>query len=242
VISTGVDAAERGRPPPGCFRCVGTEVARVAVLARVDDIEAARLASGLDDAFSLVAGRFFRREVRLRARACVAGMLSGLERRNGWSLAEHTAEPTPDGMQRLFTSAKWDEGLVRDDLRGYVTAALGDLDAVLITEALDHVSADVIADPVYVPVRPPQQPLHPVRAGLACLFGERPPVLPLQARDQPGYVPADPGPRLGPGKPARNPLMQPIQLTVNQFQHHAQHDAANRISAVAVLSVRPAVR
>jgi SRSO17 transposase len=104
----------------------------VAVLARVDDIEAARLASGLDDAFALVAGRFFRREVRLRARACLAGMLSGLERKTSWSLAEHAGEASPDGMQRLFTTARWDEDLVRDDLRGYVTAALGDPGGVLI--------------------------------------------------------------------------------------------------------------
>jgi hypothetical protein len=34
--------------------------------------------AGLDDAFALVAARFFRREVRVRARACLAGMLSGL--------------------------------------------------------------------------------------------------------------------------------------------------------------------
>jgi SRSO17 transposase len=112
--------------------CVGTECPRVAVLARVDDVEAARLASGLDDAFALVAGRFFRREVRLCARACVAGMLSGLERKTGWSLAEHAGEATPDGMQRLFTTARWDEDLVRDDLRGYVTAALRDPGGVLI--------------------------------------------------------------------------------------------------------------
>jgi SRSO17 transposase len=104
----------------------------VAVLARVDDIEAAWLASGLDDAFALVAGRFFRREVRLRARACLAGMLSGLERKTSWSLAEHAGEAAPDGMQRLFTTARWDEDLVRDDLRGYVTAALGDPGGVLI--------------------------------------------------------------------------------------------------------------
>jgi DDE superfamily endonuclease len=65
--------AEMGRPPPGCFRCVGTELPGTAALARVDDIEASRLASGLDDAFALVAGRFFRREVRVRARTCVAG-------------------------------------------------------------------------------------------------------------------------------------------------------------------------
>jgi SRSO17 transposase len=104
----------------------------VAVLARVDDIEASRLASGLDEAFGLVAGRFFRREVRLRARAALAGMLSGLDRKTGWSLAEHAGEACPDGMQRLFTTAVWDEDLVRDDLRGYVAAALGDPGGVLI--------------------------------------------------------------------------------------------------------------
>lgn len=102
------------------------------MLATVDDIGASRLLAGLDDAFSLVAGRFQRREVRVRVRACLAGMLSGLERKTGWSLAEHAGEATPDGMQRLFTTAKWDAGLVRDDLRGYVTAALGDPGGVLI--------------------------------------------------------------------------------------------------------------
>jgi SRSO17 transposase len=104
----------------------------VAVLARVDDIEASRLASGLDDAFALVAGRFFRWEVRVRARAFVAGLLSGLERKNGWSLAEHAGEKTPDGMQRLLTTARWDQDAVRDDVRGYVISALGGPDGVLI--------------------------------------------------------------------------------------------------------------
>jgi len=104
----------------------------VASLARVDDIDAARLESGLDDAFALVAGRFFRREVRARARACLSGMLSGLERKTGWSLAEHAGEKIPDGMQRLFTAARWDQDAVRDDVRGYVVSALGDPDGVLI--------------------------------------------------------------------------------------------------------------
>jgi SRSO17 transposase len=121
-----------GRPPLGWFRCDWTELPRVASLARVDDIEAARLLSGLDDAFALVAGRFRRREVRVRARACLKGMLSGLERKTGWSLAEHAGDATPDGMQRLFNAARWDEDLVRDDVRGYVAAALGDPGGVLI--------------------------------------------------------------------------------------------------------------
>jgi SRSO17 transposase len=59
-------------------------------------------------------------------------MLSGLERKTSWSLAEHAGEASPDGMQRLFTTARWDAGGVRDDVRGYVAAALGDPDGVLI--------------------------------------------------------------------------------------------------------------
>jgi SRSO17 transposase len=103
----------------------------VAALAKVDGVEPSRLLAGLDE-FALVAGRFFRREVRARARACLAGMLSGLERKTGWSLAEHTGEAAPDGMQRLLTSARWDEDLVRDDLCGYVAAVLGEPGGVLI--------------------------------------------------------------------------------------------------------------
>jgi SRSO17 transposase len=92
----------------------------MAVLARGDGIKASLLASGLDDAFALVAGWFFRREVRVRARAFVAGMLSRLERKTGWSLAEYVGEKSPDGIQRLFTAARWDQDAVRDDVRGYV--------------------------------------------------------------------------------------------------------------------------
>jgi X-Pro dipeptidyl-peptidase C-terminal non-catalytic domain len=47
---------------------------------------------------------------------------------------------------------------------------------------------DVIADPVHVPVRPAQQPLHAIGAHLSRPFRQRPPVLALQARDQPGHI------------------------------------------------------
>jgi SRSO17 transposase len=103
----------------------------VAAMARVSDISAAVLRAGLDEVFGVVAGRFRRREVRLRARGCLAGLLSGLDRASGWSLAEQAGEATPDGMQRLFTTACWDPGLVCDDLRGYVAGEPGP-DGVLI--------------------------------------------------------------------------------------------------------------
>ena len=43
---------------------------------------------------------FFRREPRLRAWAYLLGLASGLERSNGWTLAEFAGNATPDGMQR----------------------------------------------------------------------------------------------------------------------------------------------
>lgn len=104
----------------------------MAVLVSVEHFDAAHLQSGLDDAFAQVAGRFKRREVRLRARSCVEGLLSGLERKNGWTLAEYAGERTPDGMQRLFNAAVWDEHGVRDDIRDYVIDRLGDPGGVLV--------------------------------------------------------------------------------------------------------------
>lgn len=104
----------------------------MAALARVEHLDATRLRAGLDDAFAQVAGRFGRREVRLRARAFTEGLLSGVERKNGWSLAEYAGETTPDGMQRLLNGSKWDADGVRDDVRAYVIDHLGAADGVLV--------------------------------------------------------------------------------------------------------------
>ena len=60
------------------------------------------------------------------------GCCWGLERKTGWSLAEHAGESPPDGDPRLFTAARQEQDAVRDDVRGYVVSALGDPDGVLI--------------------------------------------------------------------------------------------------------------
>src|ERR1700729_1407380 len=96
----------------------------------IDDDLAAWIA-GLDDLFALVAGRFFRVEPRLRARAYVRGLLAPLASKNGWTLAEAAGNATPDGMQRLLNRAAWDADGVRDDVRGYVVRHLGDAGGVL---------------------------------------------------------------------------------------------------------------
>jgi SRSO17 transposase len=82
----------------------------------------------------LIAGRFTRREPRGRAREYLLGLVAGLDRKNGWTLAERSGESCPDGMQRLLRWADWDVGGVRDDLRGYVVEHLGDPGGVLIVD------------------------------------------------------------------------------------------------------------
>src|SRR5262249_51651801 len=73
-------------------------------------------------------------EARSRARRYLAGLLSAIERKNGWQLAEYLAEPGPQGVQRLLNAADWDADAVRDDLRAYVIEHLGDDDGVLLVD------------------------------------------------------------------------------------------------------------
>jgi SRSO17 transposase len=81
-----------------------------------------------------IAPRFHRVEVRRRTGAFLRGLLAGVERKNGWQLAEQAGAATPDGMQRLLSHARWDPDEVRDDLRGYVVEHLGDPSAVLVVD------------------------------------------------------------------------------------------------------------
>lgn len=99
------------------------------------DTAAARTwARGLDTLHAHIAPRFRRAEPRRRALAYLRGLLSPVERKNGWQLAEVAGEATPDGMQRLLAAADWDADAVRDDLRAYVVEQLGDNDAVLVVD------------------------------------------------------------------------------------------------------------
>ena len=82
--------------------------------------------AGLEALHARIAGRFARAEPRRRAAGVPArAAWRTCERKNGWQLAEHAGEATPDGMQRLLASADWDADAVRDDLRGYVRGAPG---------------------------------------------------------------------------------------------------------------------
>ena len=91
-------------------------------------------AAELDAVHGRIAGRFARSEPRARVREYLAGLVAGLERKNGWTLAERAGEVSPDGMQRLLRHADWDTREVRDDVRDYVIEQLGERGGVLIAD------------------------------------------------------------------------------------------------------------
>src|SRR5262245_26875558 len=78
--------------------------------------------------------RFARSEPRRRAAGYLRGLLGDAPRKNGWQLAEHLGDPTPDGVQHLLARADWDADAVRDELLGYVAEHLGHPDGVLIVD------------------------------------------------------------------------------------------------------------
>jgi SRSO17 transposase len=80
-------------------------------------------------------GPHFRRaEVRERVGRFLTGLLSRVERKNGWQLAEELNESGPQGVQRLLNAADWDEEAVRDELRTSVVEHLEDEQAVLVVD------------------------------------------------------------------------------------------------------------
>lgn len=88
--------------------------------------------SDFEDLMAVIAPRFGRVEPPRQARSYLLGLLSPLADKNGWTLAEAAGDRTPDKMQRLLNAARWDAHAVRDDLRSYVAARVGDPDGVLI--------------------------------------------------------------------------------------------------------------
>jgi DDE superfamily endonuclease len=102
------------------------------VAAEIEEVRG--WAAGLEALHARIAGRFVRAEPRRQVLAYLRGLVSNVDRKNGWQLAEHAGEATPDGMQRLLATADWDPDLVRDDLRCYVVEHLGDPQAVLVVD------------------------------------------------------------------------------------------------------------
>ena len=75
-----------------------------------------------------------RAEARRHAVDYLRGLIADVERKNGWQLAERAGYSHPRGIQRVLARYAWDVEAVRDDLRRWVIAELGDPRGVLVVD------------------------------------------------------------------------------------------------------------
>ncbi len=89
---------------------------------------------GWDEAFLEFSHHFGRVETRGQARKYLRGLMAPIERRSGWSLAEHAGDATPDSMQALLCSPCFDRDAVRDAVRARIVAEISDPGGVLVAD------------------------------------------------------------------------------------------------------------
>ncbi len=105
-----------------------------AAVAAAHSVDPDRWWTGFGHVLDRIGGRFARHEPRRHAAALMLGLLSDLDQKNCWSIAERRGAKTPDALQHLLSRSVWDADLIRDDLRGYVVEHLGHPDAVLVVD------------------------------------------------------------------------------------------------------------
>jgi SRSO17 transposase len=95
---------------------------------------AAGCARELEAAAVRLRAHFRRPAAAAHAADYLRGLVADVERKNGWQLAERAGYEHPRGIQRVLDRYAWDADAVRDDLRAYVVAALGDPAGVLVVD------------------------------------------------------------------------------------------------------------
>ena len=73
---------------------------------------------------------FLERELRETSEHFLDGLLSGIERKTGWLMAEQARLARPYRMQSLLGRSQWNEEGLCDAVRAYAVEALGDADGI----------------------------------------------------------------------------------------------------------------
>src|SRR5450631_319489 len=90
---------------------------------------AVRISAGLGqrkraELLGLMRPSFVRVEPWLQARKYVGAVMSSLPKRNGWSIARHVGDRTPDRTQRLLNRAAWDTFAAMGAVRQFAVSGL----------------------------------------------------------------------------------------------------------------------
>lgn len=107
-------------------------LATTATSISTDDVE--RWADEFDQLNQRFAPYFKRVETKQHAQDYLQGLLSSVERKNGWQIAEQVGDANPYAIQHLLGRSVWDANLVRDELRRYVVEHLGHSAAVVVID------------------------------------------------------------------------------------------------------------
>ena len=75
---------------------------------------------------------FGRRELKESCGYFLDGLLSGIERKTAWMMAEQAGLERPWRIQALLGRSRWEADAMRDDVRSYVVEALGCASGVLV--------------------------------------------------------------------------------------------------------------
>jgi SRSO17 transposase len=90
--------------------------------------------SGLESLLVRIRPLFYRTESRTHAEHYLRGLLSSLQRKNGWTIAEHVGEPEPKALQRLLNLSPWDVDALLDLNREYAMEHLADPGGILFAD------------------------------------------------------------------------------------------------------------
>jgi SRSO17 transposase len=77
---------------------------------------------------------FYRTESKKHAEQYVRGLLSPLERKNGWTIAEHVGELDPTALQRFLNLSPWDADALLESNREYAMEHLADPAGILVAD------------------------------------------------------------------------------------------------------------
>lgn len=81
-----------------------------------------------------IAPHFARPLTHEQAKAYLKGLLSNVERKNGWQLAEQVGQQNPYRLQHLLDRAVWDQNAVRDEVQRYLLEYLADEQGVFVID------------------------------------------------------------------------------------------------------------
>ena len=103
------------------------------VLVRTNESEAAaaaRIGAGLAvrkraELMGALRSCFARTQTWQQAGKYVSALVSELPKRNGWTIAEHAGDRTPDRMQRLLNRASWDALAAMSEVRRFAAGGPG---------------------------------------------------------------------------------------------------------------------